>query len=115
MNIRLFLTVLIYAILNGSIEELFWRGTFHNIYGSDRVRSYLLPTILFTCWHFSLLFANGMSYHGGALALVGGAGVMGLIWGLTMYKTRNIKLVIVAHVMSNFFAFSQLLYENLYI
>lgn len=116
-NIKLDLLVLllVYALLNGTLEELFWRGTFGKMFDNDIKCAYIIPTIIFTCWHFALLFANGVVYHGSMLALVGGAGVMGAIWGLTMFKTKNIKIVLCAHVVVNFFAFSQLLYENWFI
>lgn len=112
INIKLFLILLVYACLNGSLEELFWRGTFAKVYGDDFMKSYILPTIVFSCWHFALLFAKGVSYNGGGLALVGGACVMGVIWGLVMYKTKKIKPLVGAHILVNFFAFSQLIYEN---
>ncbi len=111
-TIKLMLIVLVYAILNGTLEELFWRYTYNNIFGENMILSYIWPTINFTCWHFALLLADGMQYHGGALALVGGAGVMGIIWGHMMYKTHNVKIAIVAHICVNFCAFSQLVYQN---
>lgn len=82
------------------------------MYGEDILRAYIVPTILFSCWHIALLFANGITYSGGAPALVGGASFMGFLWGFVMFKTKNIKIVITAHVLTNFFAFSQLLYDN---
>ena len=60
--------------------------------------AYIIPTIIFTCWHFALLLCKGMSYNGGALALVGGAGFMGVIWRYVMFHTKNIKITIMAHV-----------------
>lgn len=102
----------IYAILNGTLEELFWRYTYQTVFKNQVGLSYIWPTLNFTCWHFALLFAAGMTYHGGGVALVGGAGVMGMLWGLMMYKAHNIKIAIVAHIGANFFAFSQLIYEN---
>lgn len=74
--------------------------------------SYIIPTVIFTSWHIALTFANGISYHGGVMALVGGAGFMGAIWGLVLYKTRNIKIVIIAHICANLCAFSQLICHN---
>lgn len=102
----------IYAVLNGTLEELFWRFTFNKTFEGKIIFAYVIPTIVFTSWHVALTFAGGMSYHGGALALVGGAGVMGLIWGFVMYRTKNIGVTILAHICVNFFAFSQLLYQN---
>lgn len=101
-----------YAIANGTIEELFWRYTYFNVFNEKWLLSCIIPTINFTCWHVALLFAKGMSYHGGAPALVGGAGMMGCFWTLMMYKTRNIKVAILAHIGANFCAFSMLIYQN---
>lgn len=112
---QLMMIVIAYAILNGTLEELFWRYTYNNIFSKDMMLSYIWPTINFTCWHFSLLLVDGMTYTGGALALVGGAGVMGIIWGLMMYKTHNIKVAILSHIGVNFCAFSQLVYENWFV
>lgn len=112
MTTKLILITGIYALVNGTLEELFWRYTFHQVFGDKMLLAYVIPTVLFTSWHLALTFANGISYHGGALALVGGAGVMGAIWGFVMYRTGNIKVVVVAHVCANFFAFSQLIAQN---
>ena len=59
--------------------------------------------------------AKGVLYHGGALALVGGAGIMGIIWGYVIFKTKNIKVTIMAHILTNFFAFTQLIYINWFV
>ncbi|NCA80961.1 MAG: CPBP family intramembrane metalloprotease [Sphingobacteriia bacterium] len=108
----LLLVLLIYSLLNGCMEELFWRLTFNRIFGNSILQAYIIPTVIFSCWHIALLFANGVCYHGGAFALIGGAAMMGAIGGLVMFKTKSIRIVIVAHVLANFFAFSQLLYQN---
>ena len=112
MSFSIVLFTLIYAIINGSLEELFWRYTFNKNFKDSIYFTYLLPTIIFTCWHIALCFAKGVTYHGGALALVGGAGFMGLLWGYIMYKTKDIKIVMIAHILTNFFAFSHLIVEN---
>lgn len=107
--------VALYAITNATIEELFWRYTYNKTFGNNLAFAFLIPSIIFSCWHFALLFAQGMSYHGGALALVGGASFMGFLWGFVMYKTHNIKIVILAHMVTNFFAFSQLIHQNWFV
>lgn len=112
MTGNLLALTVVYAIINGTLEELFWRYTFNKVFDGKLVFSYVIPTIIFTCWHFALVFANGITYHGGMVALVGGAGFMGALWGFVMYKTRNIKVLVLAHVCTNFFAFSQLIVQN---
>lgn len=112
MSGKLLVMTGIYALLNGTLEELFWRFTFQKVFEGNLLFAYLIPTIAFTCWHIALTFANGISYHGGALALVGGAGFMGVIWGFVVYRTKNVRITILAHILANFFAFSQLIYQN---
>ena len=114
-SINLFVITFINALLNGIIEESFWRNTYNKVFQNNVLYAYIVPTIIFSIWHFALLCAKGVSYNGGASALVGGAAVMGFIWGSVVYKTKNIKVTIVAHVLVNFFAFSQLIYENWYV
>lgn len=114
MTGKLFWITAVYALINGTLEELFWRFTFNRVYKGKVLFAYIIPTIIFTSWHFALTFAYGVSYHGGTLALVGGAGVMGAIWGLVIYRTQNIKITMIAHIFANFFAFSQLLYQNFF-
>lgn len=106
---------LVYAIINGTIEELFWRGIFNNIFNDNIFLAYIYPTIFFGIWHISLYFSKGMVYQGGFLSLVGGAFFMGLLWGWVSYKTKSIKIVTIAHIITNFFAFTGMIFENWFI
>ena len=115
IRLNLLLLLIVFSLLNGILEENFWRVTFNKVFGNNIILSYFVPTIIFSLWHFALLFASDVNYHGGALALVGGASVMGAIWGIVMFKTKNPKVIMSAHVLTNFFAFSQLLYQNWFI
>lgn len=103
---------ILYGACNGIIEEMFWRKTFNRVYGNDLVFSYIIPTVLFTCWHGSLLFCKGMEFTGGGLALVGGAGFMGILWGFVMYRTKNVRITMIAHVLVNICTFSPMIFDN---
>ncbi len=103
---------LLYAVLNGAIEELFWRGVFIKIFPEDILKGYLLPTIFFGLWHIALYTLKGMRYQDGFAALVGGATLMGALWGWVAYRTKSIRTVTAAHIVANFFAFSGMIYEN---
>lgn len=104
--------VLAMAILNGSIEEIYWRGLYLKEFGNNIVIGLFLSTILFGAWHFSLWFAKGIEYSGGLLALVGGAYLMGLLWSYSSRKIGNIRMCIVGHVFVNVFAFTGLFVNN---
>ena len=40
---------------------------------------------------------------------------MGLLWGWVSYKTKSIKIVTIAHIITNFLAFTGMIFENWFI
>ena len=109
---RILAAIALVALVNGVTEELFWRGGFVVASPGDIRLAYFYPTILFAAWHFALALVPGVVYHGGVPALVGGAAAMGLGWGWVVWKTRDIRSVTVAHVLTNTFAFSGLVLDT---
>ena len=67
---------------------------------------------MFSGWHIALTLIRGMVYTGGNIALLAGASFMGVLWGFIAYKTKSVRYTTVAHIITNFFAFSGLIYEN---
>jgi membrane protease YdiL (CAAX protease family) len=109
----IFIALIIISITNGFTEELFWRGTYFVVFGGkDKRLAYIFPTFYFALWHVSLFFYRGVRYSGGFAALVGGALIMGAIWAWGVSRQRSILLSTAAHILTNFFAFSQFLVEN---
>jgi membrane protease YdiL (CAAX protease family) len=104
--------VLLAAVLNGSIEEIYWRGLYLKEYGHSLPVGLGLSTLLFTTWHFSLWNAEGIVYQGGLPALMGGAFVMGLLWSFVSRSVKNIKMCLLAHIIVNICAFTGLFVEN---
>ena len=109
---RVLAIALLFALINGTFEEMFWRGVFNKVFHNNIYLSYIYPSLFFGIWHIALYLAKGMVYQGGFASLVGGAFFMGLLWGWVAYKTRSIKVVTLAHITANFFAFTGLIYEN---
>jgi len=109
---RVLTIALLYALINGTLEEMFWRGAFNKAFKNKMFLAYIYPTIFFGIWHISLFFAKGIEYQGGFASLVGGSIFMGFLWGWVAFKTKSIKVVTAAHIISNFFAFTGLIYEN---
>jgi hypothetical protein len=114
VGFQVLLLSLLFALINGTLEEMFWRGAFNKLF-DDIYLAYMYPSIFFGIWHIALFLAKGMVYQGGFPSLVGGALFMGLLWGLVAFKTKSIKIVTVAHVITNFFAFTGLIFENWFI
>ena len=100
------------GVVNGALEEIYWRGvTLASVEGRDKWARYVVAATLFTIFHFAFL-RLGLDYRGGALALVGGAGIMGALWTIVAVKTASVRPGIVAHQLVNALAFSSLFTTN---
>lgn len=112
LSLELYLLLVVAALVNGFVEEYYWRGAFVSRYKKQFRYAFLIPAILFGLWHISVYAAYGIEYQGGFMPLVGGAFFMGLIWGYTAYRQQRILVPTIAHMLTNFFAFSNLIVEN---
>ena len=100
------------AVINGSVEELYWRGLYLLEYPNDTRIGFLFSWLLFGSWHVSLWFARGVIFTDGFLALVGGAFGLGLLWTWSARSSGNLRTVIPAHILTNLFAFTALFVDN---
>ena len=104
--------LVVIVLLNGSIEEVYWRGLYLLEYPDNPRIGFILSPILFGAWHISLWFARGVVYKDGFLALVGGAYMLGLIWTWVARSNGNLKAVVPSHILVNGFAFTALFVDN---
>ena len=104
--------LIVMVILNGTIEELYWRGLYLLEYPNNARIGFFLSWLLFGAWHISLWFARGILYKDGFLALVGGAYGLGLIWTWVARSNGNLRAVVSAHILANLFAFTALFVDN---
>ena len=103
---------LLIAAINGPVEEMAWRGGFLGTF-RDRPRlGFWLGWCLFTAWHVPLAMSVGISFDGGALALIGGAAALGLLWSWVAWRTGSVFYVSIAHGLTNIFAFWVLVDRN---
>lgn len=99
------------ALINGPLEEMAWRRTFRANSGG-RVSFELAGLFLFTLWHVPLYFSKGVSFDHGAVGLIGGALMLGLVW-MVMTRTSNaIGWPIVSHTLVNIAGFVPLFVMN---
>jgi len=104
--------LVVVALLNGFIEELYWRGLYLLEYPDNSHIGFIFSWLLFGAWHISLWFAKGVIYKDGFLALVGGAYGLGLLWTWVARSNGNLKSVVPAHILVNLFAFTALFVDN---
>jgi membrane protease YdiL (CAAX protease family) len=112
LSTGLLLLVALGAIVNGLTEELFWRGALLPEPLPDN-RAVILALTLFTLWHVALFAAQGITFPGGPLTLLAGAGALGAIWMAARLQTGTVGAGVLSHVGVNLFAFTHFLTENL--
>jgi membrane protease YdiL (CAAX protease family) len=104
--------VIIMAVLNAPIEELYWRGLYLLEYRDDTRIGFILSMLLFGTWHFSLWFAKGMIYQEGIFVVVGVPYMLGLLWTWVARSNGNIRATVLTHILVNIFAFTSLFVDN---
>jgi membrane protease YdiL (CAAX protease family) len=105
----LLLPIAFAAILNATLEEMFWRGA---IVPKPDDRSAAMAVILFAGWHVVLLAANGIVLPGGPAVLLVGAALLGSIWMAARLRTGTLGAGILSHAAVNLFAFIALYAAN---
>lgn len=109
----MWLAILI-AMINGPLEETAWRGGFLGTFRDRPTLGFWLGWLLFTAWHVPLALSVGITFDGGALALLGGAALLGLFWSWVVWMTGSVFYVSLAHGLTNVFAFWVLFDRNLF-
>ncbi len=112
LTLKTGLIILGISIVNGIVEEIYWRGLYLGGYKENRYIILVVSPLLFALMHSSFLAIAGMTYQGGVFALVGGAFLMGLLWSYVSFKLDTIRYCIASHIFVNLFAFTGLFVEN---
>ena len=102
-----FLLSAVLALVNASLEELFWRGVYVDSF-SGLWMAWLYPAIAFAIWHFAPL--SVIPYRRGAMFFVLSAFFLGLCWGFVAFTTKSIGWNIASHFLVDFSGFGALLY-----
>lgn len=92
----------LFAITNGTMEEVFWRGSFVKTFPKSWLWSYLYPSVWFGYWHLSpqIIFPSQMP--GGPIAFATLSVFMGLTFGWVSKKTGSIRWTTIAHILTDF-------------
>jgi len=100
------LTIVIYSVLfalaNGTMEEVFWRGVYVTVFPDSWLWAYLYPSIWFGLWHLSPQVVYPSEMVGGAIAFALMSVSLGLAWGWVAKTTGSILWTVVAHILLNF-------------
>lgn len=98
------------ALVNGTLEEVLWRGAYIKAF-SDRVGlGYLYPSLGFALWHLAPQAVHPIAMPGGVAAFIAGALFLGLCWGWVAWRTGSIRWTVVSHVFTDFLGLGALVY-----
>jgi len=92
----------IFAIINGTMEEILWRGAFIKTFPKSWTWSYLYPSIWFGYWHLSPQTVFPSTMPGGAFAFATLSIFMGLTFGWVSKKANSIRYTTIAHILTDF-------------
>jgi len=94
-------TILLYSILfaitNGTFEEILWRGVYIKLFPDNKVWGVLWPSLWFGIWH---LAPGSVSVVFSPWTLMAGAIVFGLSWSMLAMRTKTIRWSIISHTLT---------------
>lgn len=99
---RLLVLAAAIAIVNGTCEEVLWRGTYLKVFGDRLWAGVLYPAIGFGVWHIAPLAAHWSWSPVRASWLAGSAMLVGLAYGFVARHTESIRWTIFSHILMNF-------------
>jgi membrane protease YdiL (CAAX protease family) len=88
---------IVLAIVNGTLEEVLWRGAYLVVFRDNVWLALIYPSIGFALWHFAPQSIVPFEGQGGKTALVIAVGVLGLMWAWAVNSTGVIVYTVIAH------------------
>lgn len=101
-NLPVLIVSVVISIVNGTGEELLWRGVYPRVFPQSRWWGYLYPTIGFAVWHLAPQSVFPNTRPGGMISLVVAAGIVGLMWGWLAFRTKSIRWTTLSHILFDF-------------
>ena len=94
------LSILI-GLVNGTLEEVLWRGTYLVAFPRNRWLGFLYPAIGFSLWHLAPYAQTAdPTLFEYVMVMVGGL-IFGLCWGYVAWRTRTIRWSVYSHIAAN--------------
>lgn len=95
------LTFAAIAPVNGTVEEILWRGVYATAFPDRALTGYVLPAAWFALLQLAALSVYPYDVPGGPATAVGGAFAVGLIYGAVAWRSRSVRWTVVSHVLMN--------------
>jgi len=90
------------AIVNGTLEEVLWRGAYLVIFRDNLWLALIYPSLGFAVWHLAPQVIIPYEGPGGRFSLVIAVGFLGLMWAWAATSTGVIVWTVIAHILIDF-------------
>jgi membrane protease YdiL (CAAX protease family) len=90
-----------HAVLNGTMEEVLWRGTYVSAFTTSWSWAVVYPSIWFGLWHLAPQAVNPYTGPGGRLGFAVMSVFLGLAWGWVAKSSGSIRWTVVGHIVLN--------------
>ena len=90
-----------YAVVNGTLEEVFWRGTFARRFPSNAWLGVIYPAVTFSLWQLVPWAVFPSVLHVPAFIVLGVALPVGLLYNWVAWRTGSIHWTVLSHVLTN--------------
>jgi membrane protease YdiL (CAAX protease family) len=93
--------VALYALLNGTFEEAFWRGLFIRQFPANRWLAVVYPGVMFGFWQLVPWTLFDSWLRPPAIAVFAIAMAIGLLYGWVAWRCGSVRWTAMAHVLMN--------------
>ena len=93
---------IVYAIANGTFEEILWRGTYIVGFDGHLFWGYIYPSIWFGLWHLSPQVVETGKVTWETFGFAAMSIILGLVWGWVARTSGSVRWTILAHILLNF-------------
>lgn len=107
---RIFAAAAAIAVVNGTLEEVLWRGLYLEVFGRRWWGGVIYPAIAFGLWHVAPVGARWTLSTGIVSIVVVAAALVGFSYGLVVRHSRSIRWTVLSHILMNFAGLGVLAY-----
>jgi membrane protease YdiL (CAAX protease family) len=98
------------AIVNGTLEEVLWRGVYLEVFRRQWWSGVIYPAITFGLWHVAPVGARWTLSPTIISVIVLAAALVGLSYSVVARHTRSIRWTVLSHILMNFAGLGVLAY-----
>jgi uncharacterized protein len=103
-SLTLVLVTAFFAVINGTAEEILWRGAYAALFPHNFWIGQLYASLGFGLWHLAPQSIFPSQGRGGRLALAASAGFLGILWAWVANTTGIILFTVFSHILIDFSA-----------